>query len=129
MLNLVTNPEGVGAAVLVRSCEPVAGLDTVLRRRSGPKGRAPEGTTLLAGPGKVGQALGLDTSWSHHPLYEPGGLELLDAPPPEALLVGPRIGVDYADPDHRHAPWRFASAGTAWVTERASLRPWNGAAP
>src|SRR3954453_1323710 len=33
MLNLVTNDEGEGAAVLIRSCEPVAGLATVAERR------------------------------------------------------------------------------------------------
>ena len=30
---------------------------------------------LLTGPGKIGQALGVDPRWSHHPLFEPGGRE------------------------------------------------------
>jgi hypothetical protein len=33
------------------------------------------------------------------------------------------VGVDYADPAHRAAPWRVALAGTPWVSQRAALRP------
>ena len=36
MLNVVTNAEGEGAAVLVRACEPVAGHATIAERRRGP---------------------------------------------------------------------------------------------
>ncbi len=118
MLNIVTNAEGEGAAVLVRACEPVAGVSTVRARRGGK-----EGPELLTGPGKIGAALDLDTSWSGHPLYRRGGLELHEGEPPAAILVGPRVGVDYARPEHREAPWRYAVAGSRWVTERRALSP------
>jgi DNA-3-methyladenine glycosylase len=117
MLNLVTGAEGEGAAVLVRSCEVVAGLDAVLRRRGGRPGPA-----LLAGPGKVGQALALDTAWSHHPLFLPGGLTVRDAPPVPATLAGPRVGIDSASDADRAAPWRLAVAGTRAVTVPGGLR-------
>ncbi|PIE17143.1 MAG: 3-methyladenine DNA glycosylase [Proteobacteria bacterium] len=117
LLNLVTNEDGEGAAVLIRACRPVAGLDEVRARRGGRRGPA-----LLTGPGKVGQALAIDGSFNGHPLYEPGGLALLDGPAPaEGLLVGPRVGIDYADPADRDAPWRFAAAGTPWVSHRKGL--------
>lgn len=61
MLNLVTNRDGEGAAVLIRSCEPIAGHRTIRRRRGGK-----DGPVLLTGPGKVGQALGLDSPWVSH---------------------------------------------------------------
>lgn len=119
MLNVVTGPEGHGAAVLVRAAEPLAGLDLVRQRRGGRSG-----PDLLTGPGKVGGALALDGSWSHHPLYEPGGLELRRGAPPAAILAGPRVGIDYAAPEHRDAPWRFAVADSRWVSRpRAALRP------
>jgi DNA-3-methyladenine glycosylase len=118
MLNVVTHPEGEGAAVLVRACEPVEGLETVRERRGGKSGPA-----LLTGPGKVGAALDLDTSWSGHPLFEPGGLELHEGLPPAELWVGPRVGVDYAEPRHRDAPWRYAVAGSAWVSVPKTLEP------
>lgn len=123
MLNVVTGPDGYGAAVLVRAAEPLAGLETVRRRRGDKRG--PE---LLTGPGKVGSALALDGSWSRHPLFEPGGLELRRGAPVAAVLAGPRVGIDYAAPEHRDAPWRFAVADSPWVSRpRAGLRPASAA--
>jgi DNA-3-methyladenine glycosylase len=118
MLNVVTDREGAGSAVLVRACEPVAGLDTIRARRGGK-----DGPVLLTGPGKVGAALALETSFSGHPLFEPGGLELREGAPGGALLVGPRVGIDYAAPADRDAPWRFALADTRWVSRRRQLAP------
>lgn len=118
MLNVVTNPEGEGAAVLVRACEPVHGLETIRARRGGR-----DGPVLLTGPGKVGVALGLDTSWSGHPLFEPGGLELHEGAPVEDVRIGPRVGIDYASGEHREAPWRFAVGGTRWVSRPGTLGP------
>ncbi|HWQ08553.1 MAG TPA: DNA-3-methyladenine glycosylase, partial [Holophaga sp.] len=106
LLNLVTGPEGEGSAVLVRACEPVDGLEIVQARRGAAREPA-----LLAGPGRVAQALGVDLSFSGRPLYLPGGLEVREGTPPAAVLKGPRIGVSYA------------AAGSAWVTEPRSLAP------
>lgn len=119
LLNVATNREGEGAAVLIRSCEPVEGLEEVKRRRGA---RVKPGPALLTGPGKIGQALGLDTSWCHHPVYEPGGLEVHDAPAVAGVLAGPRVGIDYAMPADRAAPWRFAVAGTPWVSAPQTLK-------
>ena len=49
-MNIVCGPEGVADAVLVRSLEPVFGVERMRERR----GREP----LTSGPGNVGQALG-----------------------------------------------------------------------
>jgi DNA-3-methyladenine glycosylase len=118
MLNIVTGEDGDAQAVLVRACEPVRGIAKIRERRGGK-----DGPVLLAGPGKVAQALGIDTSWSHHELHRDGGLTLRDGPPPSRLLVGPRVGIDYADPEHRVLPWRFAAADTAWITQARTLQP------
>jgi len=45
-----------------------------------------------------------------------GGLELLDGPEPENILVGPRVGIQYALAEHVNALWRFAIAGTPWIS-------------
>jgi DNA-3-methyladenine glycosylase len=119
LLNLVTDRDGEGAAVLIRACEPVEGLDVVMQRR----GMDKPGPALLTGPGKVGAALGLDTRFSGASLFAGTGLTVRDAPTPTPLLVGPRVGVDYAEPLHRDAPWRLAIANTPWVTQRKLLRP------
>ena len=118
MLNVVAGVDGEGAAVLIRACEPVRGLATVRRRRGGK-----EGPVLLTGPGKVGAALALDTTYSGHPLFEAGGLELHVGEPATEVLRGPRVGVDFALPEDRDAPLRLGVAGTRWVSHRRGLAP------
>lgn len=116
LLNLVTGEDGQPSAVLIRACEPVEGLDTIRARRGGLTG-----TAILTGPGKVAQALGLDLGWNRHPLYLNDGLELRRGSTATEILSGPRVGVDYALPEHRDAPWRFALAGTPWISRRQGL--------
>lgn len=56
-------------------------------------------------------------------LFFAGGLELLDGPRPENILIGPRVGIEYASPEDVNALWRFAIAGSPWVSApRNSLR-------
>lgn len=118
MLNVAAAEPGCASAVLIRACEPVAGLAEIRERRGGKSGVA-----LLAGPGKVGAALELDASWSGHPLYRAGGMSILPGQPPAGVLVGPRVGIDYAEPEDRARPWRFAVADNPWVSQRLGLRP------
>lgn len=32
------------------------------------------------------------------------------------IVVGPRVGIDYALPEHVAALWRFAIAGSPWIS-------------
>lgn len=119
MLNFVTT--GDGSAVLIRAAEPIAGLDVVRVRRGGK-----DGPVLLSGPGKIGQALALSRAHDGLPLYDPAGAVVVRAaPPPEGVLHGPRVGIDYADPAHRDAPWRVAVSGTRWLSVPATLRKYG----
>lgn len=115
LLNLVAGGRGEGIAVLIRSAEVVEGLQLVLDRR-----RATASPALLAGPGKVAQALALDVHFNHHDVCAAGGLEAREGACSE-VVVGPRIGVDYANERDRRAPLRFGLAGSAAVTKRAEL--------
>lgn len=117
MLNLVTGPEGEGAAVLIRGAEPLEGIELLQARRSGITGPA-----MLAGPGRLAAALALDLTFNHQPVTEPGGLEARFGAPPVGLVAGPRVGIDYAEPRHIAAPWRIAEAGSRWVSQRKLLR-------
>jgi DNA-3-methyladenine glycosylase len=116
MLNVVTGREGEAAAVLIRACEPLEGLERIRERRSNL-----EGPSLLTGPGKVAQALGLDRTFNHHILFEAGGLELRRSKAPERILAGPRVGIAFANPEDRAARLRFAAAGSRWVTHLRQL--------
>jgi DNA-3-methyladenine glycosylase len=122
MVNIVAHEEGTAAAILVRSCEPVRGLETIRARRGGK-----QGPVLLTGPGKIGQALALDTTWSGHALHRRGGVTLHAGEPPSRLLAGPRVGIDYAAPRDRGRAWRFAMPDTPWVSHPKSLKPVSNA--
>ncbi len=115
LLNIVTGEDGQAQAVLVRSAEVVAGHETVTKRRR------ITGRGSLAGPGKVGQALGVDVSFTGEPFEEPGRLGLFRGRPATELCVGPRVGIDYAEPRHRSLPWRWADAASPQVSHRKTL--------
>ena len=95
--NVVTSPEGVGAAVLLRGGIPTVGLE-VMRRRRGREG------DLSNGPGKLSQALGIT---GLHDGVDLGGdlLHLRPAPRPCRYRSTPRIGISKAVA----TPWRFVA--------------------
>lgn len=101
LLNLVTEAEGVPAAVLVRAAVVEAGHEAVAARRGG--------RLDCPGPGTVGQALALDRTWSGRPLRPegPDGLYLVEGLAPAAIRAGPRVGIGYARPEDQALPWRF----------------------
>jgi DNA-3-methyladenine glycosylase len=112
LLNAVCDREGVGAAVLIRALEPVAGLDQMRRRR----GVEPVGA-LCSGPGKLTEALGIGLELNGTSLAG-GPIEVLarEASASEpALVEGPRIGITKA----ADLPWRLCDAGSRHVS-----RPW-----
>lgn len=117
MLNVSAEPEGSGAAVLIRSAEVVEGVDLVEARRA-----RPAGPQLLAGPGKVGQGLALSRAHDGVVLVRAGSLQLLDDGWEVEVLSGPRVGIDFATARDRARRWRFAAAGSRAVTRRGELR-------
>lgn len=98
-VNVVTGPEGYGAAVLLRGGTPVAGRDTMARRR----GRSDR---LADGPGKLTQALGI--SGDHDGLViDDGPVSLRPGPVAPLVVATPRIGITQAV----ETPWRFVATG------------------
>ncbi len=117
LLNIVTNPVGEGAAVLIRACEPVDGIEIIKARRKIER----ESPELLIGPGRLTQALGVTTKLSGHDLLSGEVLELVPGVQPKRIVFGPRVGIDYASEEHKRAPWRLADANSAWVSHRAKF--------
>jgi len=113
LLNAVCEGYDVGAAVLIRALEPLAGVDAMRARRG--RDGAPD---LCSGPGKLTQALGIDLDLNATSLQD-GPIRLLPRTAggwtePE-LLAGPRVGISKAV----DLPWRFSAAGS-----RSVSRPW-----
>jgi DNA-3-methyladenine glycosylase len=111
LFNVVTSVEGNPHAVLIRSIKPLLGIDAMIHRTGKKSIGIKEGT----GPGNVSKLLGIHYSQSGWPLvYEEGNSKVdrlwieqsgivID---PSAVIVGPRIGVDYAGSDAL-LPYRF----------------------
>jgi len=112
LLNLVTEAAGTPACVLVRAAVAVGGLDTVRARRGG--------RLDLDGPGKVGAALGLSVADSGAALGPAGPLVVWRGAPvaDDAVQVGPRVGIDAADPTDRALPWNWRWVGPEGLRRR-----------
>ncbi|MDQ6835805.1 MAG: DNA-3-methyladenine glycosylase [Actinomycetota bacterium] len=113
LLNAVCEPEGVGAAVLLRALEPVSGLKGMRARR----GLAPE-RDLCSGPGKLTQALGIELSLNGSDLSR-GPIRISDRPPAwrEVEIVSDRrIGITRAV----ELPWRFCAAKSRFLSRPVS---------
>lgn len=106
--NLVTGPEGHGAAVLLRALEPRHGIEQMRRRR----GQADD-RLLCSGPGRLAQALGLTGGDDGAPI---GSGRIALHPPERAgcieVRTTRRIGITKAA-DRR---WRYLVAGSRFVS-------------
>ncbi len=103
LLNLVTESKGDPCAVLIRAIEPLSGLEAMETRRR------KRGQDLTNGPAKLCQAMGIDLSFNGWDLTAGSQLWLEEAPglKPAPVKATPRIGIHYANPEDRDAPWRF----------------------
>jgi DNA-3-methyladenine glycosylase len=131
-LNVVTEPAGTPAALLVRAIEPLEGIeamrvDRIVRATTRRRLTAERAATaaarigalpserLASGPGLVTAAFGLDTGWTGMDLCDPASPVRLEAAQagearPE-VVVTPRIGIDYAGEPWTGRPWRFVERG------------------
>lgn len=104
MLNLVTEAVDFPAAILIRAIEPVEGIERMRQHRH--QNRT---VSLANGPGKLCQALAIDRTLNRWDVTQGQNLwlERGEVVAEEAIATGPRIGIDYARPKDRTAPWRF----------------------
>jgi DNA-3-methyladenine glycosylase len=112
LFNAVCEPAGVGAAVLIRALEPIAGLDAMRERRGL---HAVE--QLCSGPGKLTQALAIELELDATDLVT-GPVRLGPRPPgweDVEIVSGTRIGITKAP----ELEWRFCATGS-----RSVSRPW-----
>ena len=130
-LNVVTEPAGRPAALLIRAVEPIEGvpamrLDRSLRTERGRRyhDRDPEKSAraashlarvpddrLAIGPGLVTAAFGVDTSRTGMDLCDPGSPLRLETRPTDEVVeiqTSPRIGIPGAGQPWTGMPWRFS---------------------
>jgi DNA-3-methyladenine glycosylase len=115
LLNAVCEPQGVGAAVLIRALEPIEGIELMRARRG-----VDDVRNLCSGPGKLTQALDVEL---HH-----NGADLARGPVritarPTAwreieVAVDRRIGITKAV----ELPWRFCAAGSRYLSRPVRAR-------
>lgn len=107
-INFVCREAGHGAGVLIRALEPTDGL-ALMRARRGLE----DIRLLCAGPGRVGQALGIDHSYNGMRLDQPPfQLFAPESSLDSSLVVGPRVGISKAV----EQPWRFGLAGSRFLS-------------
>ena len=104
--NIVCEPAGRGAAVLLRALEPTQGLERMRERRGLQTERL-----LCSGPGRLTQALGISGEHNGVTLGDPP-FELLPPPAAPPLEATPRIGITRA----AEQPWRYVVRGSAWLS-------------
>lgn len=106
MMNVVTGPCGIANAVLIRSLEPISGLEIMAERRN----MASDDNRLTKGPGSVGQAMGIHAGMTGISMTIPEPVIWLEDRgviiPPSEIGQSERIGVSYAA-ECAHWPWRY----------------------
>jgi DNA-3-methyladenine glycosylase len=117
MFNVVTGPQGTPHAVLIRAVEPVFNTQLMLER----KGMKQLKPALGAGPGNVGKALGLHTSYSGYSLIEPAATIWIEEPleniPDDQIIASTRVGIAYDGEDWAARPWRFRLKNSKWSSK------------
>jgi len=144
-LNIVTEPVGRPAALLVRAVEPLEGIEAMRsarlanwrrRRKEPPTGEAEvaEASRLAAlpadrlasGPGLVAAAFGIDRTMTGLDLLDPDSPLRIEAAPPDeprpAIETTPRIGIGFAGAPWTDVLWRFVIAGHPSVSGPRSRR-------
>ena len=113
MLNAVCEPEGVGAAVLIRALDPTIDGRRAGCAASGAGGRRPtdrrslSDRDLCSGPGKLTQALGIS--------LEVNGSDLSRGP----VRIGPRTAAGWSRRSSRTRAW---GSPRRWICAGASAR-------
>lgn len=126
LVNVVTEPEGAPAAILLRAVEPLAGIDLMARRRArGGRAGPLDRTQLCRGPGNLTRAMGITSAFNRIPLdgerlyiADAGGDELSAEAAVSGVEWSPRIGIRVATARR----WRCSLTGSAFVSGPPRMR-------
>ncbi|WP_093061810.1 DNA-3-methyladenine glycosylase [Psychrobacillus sp. OK028] len=110
LINVVSAPEDVPNAILIRAVEPVEGLELMKEFRNDLPMKQ-----WTNGPGKLTKAMGISmehygSHWTDKPLYMAEGEQ------PTSISTGPRIGIENSG-EAVHYPYRFWETDNAFVSK------------
>lgn len=121
LINVVTGPQNLPHAVLIRAIEPVHGREIMMKRMQ----RQKWDKRIGSGPGNVTKALGITlihhavSCLSDHLFIASDGYVLAD----DQIKTTPRIGVDYAG-DDAAKPYRFVVKDHPYVSAAGFTKKW-----
>jgi len=115
-LNVTSEAAGVGAAVLVRACEPLSGLAAMRALRGLPDLKDHE---LARGPGNLCRAFAIGPEFDGADLAADPLLWIAGTQAAVPVGVSPRIGITKAAAE----PMRFYARGNPSVSGRRALSP------
>lgn len=112
LFNVISAPQDLAHAILIRGIEPLTGNDIMMARRKKTK-LLPN---LTAGPGSLSAALGIKKELTgvclydaKSPIFITNALVLAKS----EIISSPRVGVSYAA-ECAKWPWRFRVRGSKW---------------
>lgn len=111
-MNIVANKEAIPEAILIRSLEPLEGIELMKKRR-----KTDNIKLLCNGPGKLSQAMGITKEnygddLCGETLYLEDGIVI----PKSKILKSKRINIDYAE-EAKDYLWRFTIKDNPYVSK------------
>lgn len=139
-LNVVTEPSGRPAAVLIRALEPLEGLSgmragredhvrrsrrsAILTTRDRDRLAAVPDERLASGPGLAAAAMGIERHDTGTDLLDPGSHLRIEAGSRRGrpVTATPRLGIGYAGEPWVSRPWRLILADSPSISGRSRAR-------
>lgn len=108
--NVVTNKYGIGEAVLIRSLEPLSGIELMKKKR-----KTKDIKNLCNGPAKLFQALGINKSYNSHDLTKkPLYIKINPRLSKREIIQTTRIGISKGS----KLPHRFYIRNSPFVSKK-----------
>jgi DNA-3-methyladenine glycosylase len=114
LTNVVCQPAGVGAGILIRALEPLTGIDAMRSNRGDPKD--PD-HRLCSGPGRLSKAFGLSRADNSTDLVV-GKVRILDDHCVLPYATSARVGISVG----QDLDWRYYVAGSRSVSVPAPAK-------
>jgi DNA-3-methyladenine glycosylase len=121
MLNIVTGPENMAHAILIRAIQPIEGVEHMLQRRNTTK----QNYILTGGPGKVCEALNINKSHNYVKFYMPRSeIKIYDdgvIVSEKNIISTPRVGMSIHVAEYSNCTWRFYIKDNKYVSRPLQL--------